>query len=172
MRTSAARVLLLGRTGQVGFELERVLAPLGEVVAVGRERADLSRPESLRVLVRELGPAAIVNAAAYTAVDKAEQEEELALRINGVAPGVLAEEAQRAGALLVHYSTDYVFDGTKAGRYVESDATAPLNAYGRTKLAGERAIQAVGGAHLVFRTSWVYGARGNNFYLTMRRLLR
>jgi dTDP-4-dehydrorhamnose reductase len=166
------RLLVLGRTGQVGTELERALAPLGEVVAVGRERADLARPETLRALARELMPRVIVNAAAYTAVDKAEQEEALALRVNGEAPGVLAEEARRAGALLVHYSTDYVFDGTKTGAYVESDATAPLNAYGRTKLAGERAVQAVGGAHLIFRTSWVYGAHGRNFYLTMRRLLR
>lgn len=171
-RADRPRLLVLGRTGQVGFELERALAPLGEVVALDRERADLARPETLRALVRELSPRAIVNAAAYTAVDKAEQEEALALRVNGEAPGVLAEEASRSGALLVHYSTDYVFDGTKTGAYVESDATAPLNAYGRTKLAGERAIQAAGGAHLIFRTSWVYGARGHNFYLTMRRLLR
>jgi dTDP-4-dehydrorhamnose reductase len=165
-------LLVLGRTGQVGFELQRALAPLGEVVAVGRERADLARPETLRALVRESMPRVIVNAAAYTAVDEAEREEALALRVNGEAPGVLAEEARRAGALLVHYSTDYVFDGTKTGAYVESDAAAPLNAYGRTKLAGERAIRAVGGAHLIFRTSWIYGARGHNFYLTMRRLLR
>ncbi len=165
-------MLLFGRTGQVGFELERALAPLGEVTALERSQADLAWPETLRPLVREQRPACIVNAAAYTAVDQAEQEEALALRINGEAPGVLAEEARRVGALLVHYSTDYVFDGAKAGAYAEDDPPAPINAYGRTKLAGERAIQAAGGAHLIFRTSWVYGARGRNFYLTMRGLFR
>ena len=167
---SRSRLLLLGRTGQVGFELERALGPLGAVTAVDRAGADLAQPGQLRELVRNVRPAVIVNAAAYTAVERTEREEALAARINGEAPGVLAEEAQRLHALIVHYSTDYVFDGTKAGAYLESDACAPLNAYGRTKLAGERAIQATGAAHLIFRTSWVYGARGSNFYLTMRRL--
>jgi len=166
------RLLLLGKTGQVGFELERALAPLGDVIALARSQADLSRPETLGAVVRAHRPTCIVNAAAHTAVDQAEQEEALALRINGEAPGVLAEEAKRCGALLVHYSTDYVFDGSRSEAYREDDPPAPLNAYGRTKLAGERAIQAAGGLHLIFRTSWVYGARGRNFYLTMRRLLR
>jgi dTDP-4-dehydrorhamnose reductase len=169
---SPPRLLLLGRTGQVGYELERTLAPLGHVTAVDRSGADLARPETLRDLVRSVRPAVLVNAAAYTAVDRAEQEEALATRINGEAPGVLAEEAQRLGALLVHFSTDYVFDGMKAGAYRESDGCAPLNAYGRSKLAGERAIAAAGAAHLIFRTSWIYGGRGANFYLTMRRLFR
>jgi dTDP-4-dehydrorhamnose reductase len=174
MTAATPNILLLGRTGQVGYELERTLAPLGRVTALSRAQADLSQPESLRAVVRTIlndrRPAVIVNAAAHTAVDKAEQEEDLALRINGAAPGVLAEEAQRLGALLVHYSTDYVFDGAKAGPYVETDACAPVGAYGRTKLAGERAIASAGAAHLIFRTSWVYGARGGNFYRTMRRL--
>jgi dTDP-4-dehydrorhamnose reductase len=170
--TSLPRLLLLGRTGQVGFELERTLAPLGRVTAVDRAGADLARPETMRELVRSVRPAVLVNAAAYTAVDRAEQEEALATRINGEAPGILAEEAQHLGALLVHYSTDFVFDGMKSGAYRESDDCAPLNAYGRSKFAGERAIAATGAAHLIFRTSWVYGGRGANFYLTMRRLFR
>jgi dTDP-4-dehydrorhamnose reductase len=169
---ASPRILLLGRTGQVGFELERVLASQAELVALDRVGADLSRPESLRELVRRIRPQAIVNAAAYTAVDKAEQEEALATTVNGEAPGVLAEEAKRLGAFLVHYSTDYVFDGTKAGPYVEADGCAPLNAYGRSKLTGERAIQASGVDHVILRTTWVYGSRGSNFYLTMRRLFR
>jgi dTDP-4-dehydrorhamnose reductase len=171
-QTDRPRFLLLVKTGQVGFELIRALAPLGDVTALGRQEADFAQPDSLRAIVRKHAPTCIVNAAAHTAVDKAEQEEALALRINGEAPGVLAEEAKRIDAWLVHYSTDYVFDGAKPRPYVENDPTTPLNAYGRTKLAGQRAVAQAGGQHLVFRTSWVYGPRGANFYLTMRRLFR
>jgi len=164
------RILLTGRNGQVGWELERKLAPLGEVIATDRSTLDLADPDQIRRVVREAKPEVIVNAAAYTAVDKAESEPELAMRINGFAPGVLAEEAKRLGALLVHYSTDYVFDGEKATPYVEDDIPNPVNVYGQTKLDGERAIQAVGCRHLIVRTSWVYGARGKNFLLTILRL--
>jgi dTDP-4-dehydrorhamnose reductase len=166
------RILLTGRTGQVGWELARSLLPLGDVIALGRAQADLADPEALRPVVRGLRPDVIVNAAAYTAVDRAEDEEDLATRINGEAPGVLAEEAARCAALLVHYSTDYVFDGRKAGPYSEDDVPNPINAYGRTKLAGERAIQAAGGDFLILRTSWVYAARGHNFLRTILRLAR
>jgi dTDP-4-dehydrorhamnose reductase len=164
--------LLAGPSGQVGWELQRSLAPLGEVIALDRSRLDLSQPDLLRETVRAIAPDAIVNAAAYTAVDRAESEPELARAINAIAPGVLAEEAQRLDAILVHYSTDYVFDGTKSEPYVETDPTNPLNVYGRTKLEGERAIGASGCRHLTLRTSWVYGARGSNFLLTMLRLAR
>jgi len=164
------RILLTGRNGQVGWELERKLAPLGEVIATERATLDLADPDAIRRVVRETKPDVIVNAAAYTAVDKAESEPELAMRINGIAPGVLAEEAKRLGALLLHYSTDYVFDGDKTTPYVEDDPPNPINVYGKTKLEGERAIQAVGCRHLILRTSWVYGARGRNFLLTMLRL--
>jgi len=164
------RILLTGRNGQVGWELERKLAPLGEVIATDRATLDLADPDAIRRVVRETNPDVIVNAAAYTAVDKAESEPELAMRINGIAPGVLAEEAKRLGALLVHYSTDYVFDGEKATPYVEDDPPNPLNVYGKTKLEGERAIQASGCRRLILRTSWVYGARGKNFLLTVLRL--
>jgi dTDP-4-dehydrorhamnose reductase len=164
------RVLVTGRNGQVGWELARALAPLGEVIACDRETADLSRPETLAPLVAEVRPGLIVNAAAYTAVDRAEEEEALALRVNGESVGVLAEAARKAGALLVHYSTDYVFDGTADRPYAESDPTSPVNAYGRTKLAGEQAIAAAGGDWLTFRTTWVYGVRGRNFLRTMLRL--
>jgi dTDP-4-dehydrorhamnose reductase len=153
----------------VGWELERALAPLGEVIATDRSSLDLADIDAVRRVAREVKPEIIVNAAAYTAVDRAESESELAMRINGVAPGVFAEEAKRLGALFVHYSTDYVFDGTKATPYIETDAPNPINAYGRSKLAGERAIQAVGGAYLILRTSWVYSPRGKNFFLTIAR---
>jgi dTDP-4-dehydrorhamnose reductase len=166
------KILLTGRNGQVGWELERALAPLGEIVATDRSTLDLADPDAIRRVVREVKPEIIVNAAGYTAVDKAESEPELAMRINGFAPGVLAEEAKRLGALLVHYSTDYVFDGEKATPYVEDDAASPINAYGRSKLAGERAITGVGGNHLILRTSWVYSERGKNFLLTILRLAR
>ena len=165
-------ILLTGCDGQVGAELRGPLAALGPVVACNRGALDLADSRAIRDTVRRLQPAVIVNAAAYTAVDRAEEETELAEAINGVAPGILAEEAARVGALLVHYSTDYVFDGEKAEAYVEDDATAPLNAYGRSKLAGERAVQAAGADHLIFRTSWVYGMRGRNFLLTILRLAR
>ena len=166
------KVLLLGKNGQVGWELHRTLCPLGELVATDRRDLDITDFNKLRETVRSLTPQLIVNATAYTAVDKAEDEPELAMRINGEAPGVLAEEAKRCGALLVHYSTDYVFDGTKNGPYTEEDTPNPLNVYGRTKLAGEEAIRSVDGNHLIFRTSWVYGERGHNFYLTILRLAR
>jgi dTDP-4-dehydrorhamnose reductase len=164
-----ARVLLLGRSGQVGGELLRLLPSQG-LAAPERAQADLARPESLREAVRAAQPRVIVNAAAYTAVDAAERDEDAARLANGVAPGVLAEEATRLGALLIHYSTDYVFDGTKVAPYVEDDATAPVSAYGRTKLEGERAVRAAGGRHLILRTSWVYAPSGKNFLRTMLRL--
>lgn len=164
------KILLTGKNGQVGWELQRTLACLGEVVTVGRRMLDLTNPASIRAVIRDVKPQLIVNPAAYTAVDKAESEPELAQAVNGIAPGILAEEAQRLGAALIHYSTDYVFDGSKYAPYVEEDAPHPLNVYGQTKLAGEEAVRAVGGAHLILRTSWVYGARGKNFLLTIRRL--
>ncbi len=163
------RILLSGRNGQVGWELARLLPTIGEVVSTGRGELDLADADAIRRIVREAKPQLIVNAAAYTAVDKAESEPELAMRINGTAPGVLAEEAKRQGARLVHYSTDYVFDGSKRGAYVEDDAPNPLSVYGRSKLAGERAIRDIGGRHLILRTSWVYGPRGKNFFLTIAR---
>ncbi len=165
-------ILVLGRNGQVGFELQRTLAPLGKVVALDSWQLDLNKSDVIRRVVGEAAPAIIVNAAAYTAVDKAESEPDIAMRVNGEAPGVLAEEAKKLGALLVHYSTDYVFDGGKSGAYVETDDATPTSTYGRSKLAGEQAIQAVGGQYLIFRTSWIYGVRGHNFLLTMLRLAR
>lgn len=164
------RILLTGRNGQVGWELQRTLAPLGEVIALDREKLDLADADAIRAAIRTLRPDIIVNAAAYTAVDQAESETGLALRINAEAPGVMAEEARAAGAQMVHYSTDYVFDGTKDGAYGEDDTPAPINAYGRSKLAGEQAIQATGCRYLIFRTSWVYGLRGKNFLRTILRL--
>jgi dTDP-4-dehydrorhamnose reductase len=166
------RILLIGRDGQVGWELRRALAPLGEVVAAGRAELDLADAGALRRAVREAAPALIVNAAAYTAVDRAESEPDLAMAVNGTAPGILAEEARRGDAALVHFSTDYVFGGDKASPYVEDDSPRPLGVYGRSKLAGEEAVRASGARHLVLRTSWVYGARGRNFLLTMLRLAR
>lgn len=166
------RVLILGANGQVGRELQRSFAGAGELLCPGRDQADLASPEKLRDLVRSIEPDLILNAAAYTAVDRAEAEQELAMAINAHAPRVLAEEAARRGILLVHYSTDYVFDGSKQGAWVESDETNPLNVYGASKLAGEEAIRQAGGKYLIFRTSWVYGPHGNNFLLTMLRLGR
>jgi dTDP-4-dehydrorhamnose reductase len=167
-------VLLLGKNGQVGWELQRSLSVVGDLVALDRHSTehcgDLSNLDGLRDTVRALRPRLIVNAAAHTAVDKAESEPELAHLINAQAPGVLAEEAARLGALLVHYSTDYVFDGSGERPWQETDATGPLSVYGRSKLDGERAIAATGCRHLTFRTSWVYGARGGNFAKTMLRL--
>jgi dTDP-4-dehydrorhamnose reductase len=165
-------ILILGANGQVGTELQRSFATAGEVVAWDRKGADLSKPEELRSVIRELGPSVILNAAAYTAVDRAESEPEIAMAINGHAPRVLAEEAAKLDALLVHYSTDYVFDGAKKSPWLESDKTNPLNTYGRTKLEGERAIQEIGGRYFIFRTSWVYGPHGHNFLRTMLRLGR
>jgi len=165
-------ILLLGKDGQVGWQLQRSLAPHGPVVACARSQCDLSDPAQIRSVVRAVRPSVIVNATAYTAVDKAESEPELAHRINAQAPGILAEEAAALGALLVHYSTDYVYDGSKASPYVETDPTAAQSVYGRSKLAGEDAIRAVGGKSLIFRTSWVFGARGGNFVKTILRLAR
>lgn len=165
-------ILLTGKNGQIGWELRRTLAPLGEIAVPGREEMDLAKPQSIRDAVRRIQPDLIVNAAAYTAVDQAESEPELAMAVNGAAPGILAQEARRLGAALVHYSTDYVFDGTKSGAYDESDPPAPPNIYGKTKLEGEQAIEAAGIPHLIFRTSWVYGNRGKNFLLTMLRIAK
>jgi dTDP-4-dehydrorhamnose reductase len=164
------RVLVTGAGGQVGAEVARELGEHAEVVAHERSTLDLARPEEIAARIREARPDVIVNAAAYTAVDRAETEEALAQAVNGVAPGILGEEAKRAGALLVHFSTDYVFDGTGSRPYVESDPVNPLSAYGRSKLAGERAVEASGCACVTLRTSWVYGPRGKNFMLTMLRL--
>jgi len=168
------KILLLGKNGQLGWELERTLAPLGDVTAPGRADADLSRPDDLRELVRAVRPQIIVNAAAYTNVDRAESERDIAMTVNGFAPGVLAAEALDANALLIHYSTDYVFDGSggssrstpaggQAHAYTESDTPNPLSIYGQSKLAGERAIQEAGGDHLILRTSWLYSLRGESF---------
>ena len=166
------KMLVFGRVGQVGWELRHKLACLGEVTGVEYPEIDFSNPDSIRAVVRAEEPAVIVNAAAYTAVDKAENEPEIAMAINGTAPGVLAEEAKRLGSILVHYSTDYVFDGTKQSSYVETDVPNRMNVYGKSKLAGDEAIQSAGGDYLILRTSWVYGARGSNFLLTMLRLAK
>jgi dTDP-4-dehydrorhamnose reductase len=166
------RILVPGKTGQVGWELQATLAPLGIVTALDRGEMDLASPDSIRRAIRDARPEVIVNAAAYTAVDKAESEPDLAMRVNGVAPGIMAEEAKRLGAVLIHYSTDYVFDGNLGRPYTEEDAPDPVNAYGRTKLAGERAIEAVGGKYVILRTSGVYGSRGSNFVLTILRAAR
>ena len=166
------RILLTGANGQVGHALREPLSAIGEVHAFDRAGLDLANPDAIRRACREIAPALIVNAAAYTAVDRAESEPELARAVNGVAPGVFAKEARRLGAALIHYSTDYVFDGTKRSPYVETDETAPLNVYGRSKLEGERRIAAAGCKHLIFRTSWVYGPRGKNFMLTMLKLAK
>ena len=166
------KILLLGKNGQVGWELRRTLAPLAEVAAVDCPEINFTDVPALRQFVAAARPDVVVNAAAYTAVDKAETETELCRQVNAVAPGVLAEEAKKLGALMVHYSTDYVFDGTKMSPYVESDAPNPLGAYGRLKLEGDRAVKASGADHLIFRLCWVYGARGQNFMLTMQRLAR
>ncbi|SDA50388.1 MULTISPECIES: dTDP-4-dehydrorhamnose reductase [unclassified Janthinobacterium] len=165
-----SRILITGKTGQVGYELERSLQGLGEIIAVDRSQMDLADLDQVRDVIRRVKPTLIVNPAAYTVVDKAESEPELAMRINGEAPGVMAEEAKKLGAAMIHYSTDYVFDGSKDGAYVETDPTCPVNVYGSSKLAGEQAIAASGVAHLILRTSWVYSTHGKNFLLTIRRL--
>lgn len=163
---------MTGRNGQVGWELARALAPLGELIALDRSELDLAKPDQIDTVLERIQPEIIVNAAAYTAVDKAESEPELAQTVNARAPGILAAHARQTGALLVHYSTDYVFDGGKVAPYVEDDAPNPLSVYGKTKLEGERAIQASGCRHLILRTAWVYAARGRNFLLTILRLAR
>ncbi len=167
-----APILLIGRNGQIGRKLCEALAPLGALEALDRAALDLADPDSIRDTVRRIAPGLIVNAAAYTAVDKAQEEAGLAMAVNAVAPGILAEEAKRLGAPLVHYSTDYVFDGTASRPYRETDATNPLGEYGRSKLAGEEAIRAVGPIHLILRTAWVYAMHGHNFLLTIQRLAR
>lgn len=163
-------ILLIGKNGQVGRELQGLLAGVGDVLSTDRQQLDLTKPDDIRQTIRAIGPRIIVNAAAYTAVDRAESDVAAAHAINAEAPGVMAEEAKRLGALLVHYSTDYVFDGTSRVPYTESDAPNPQNVYGTTKLAGERAVQESGAAHLIFRTAWVYAAEGRNFLLTILRL--
>lgn len=165
-------ILLTGATGQVGWELQRTLASLGQVVTPGRDVIDLARPQMLVAAIRQLRPDLIVNPAAYTAVDRAESEYELAHAINAESVAVLAREAVRLKITLVHFSTDYVFDGSRSTAYTETDSPRPLGVYGQTKRNGELAIQASGADHLIFRSSWVYGLRGNNFLLTMQRLAR
>jgi dTDP-4-dehydrorhamnose reductase len=170
--SQSPRILIIGGPGQLGIELQRSFAGTGPLVAVDREVVDLAVPEQIREIVRRVQPTVILNAAAYTAVDRAESEPELAAAINARAPRILAEEARELKALLVHYSTDYVFDGSKQEPWTEEDAPNPLNAYGAGKLAGEEAVRQVGGRYLIFRTSWVYGPHGKNFLLTMLRLGR
>lgn len=165
-------ILLTGVNGQVGWELHRTLATLGQITAPTRQQMDLADPDSVRATIRGVRPQLIVNPAAYTAVDRAESEPELARAVNAIAPAVMAEEAARVGAAMIHYSTDYVFDGSKTGAYTEDDIPNPLGVYGQTKLAGEDAIRAAGIPYLILRTSWVYGLRGGNFLLTMQRLFR
>lgn len=164
-------ILLIGRTGQVGWELERTLAPLGRVAAVARPELDLGAPARISSLIKEIRPAVIVNAAAYTAVDRAEEEPGIAMAVNGTAVGIIGEAAKKTGAAVIHYSTDYVLDGRKTAPYIETDPVNPLNVYGKSKLAGEQALLASGAAALILRTGWVYGLRGKNFLLTIRRLL-
>jgi dTDP-4-dehydrorhamnose reductase len=166
------RLLVTGANGQVGWHLQRTLAPLGEVTAIDVEQVDLTDPDAVARVLKEAAPDIIANAAAYTAVDKAESEPELARAINVAAPARMAEECARTGALLIHYSTDYVYDGSKSGPYEERDATGPLSVYGQTKLAGDQAIMASGCAHVILRTTWVYDIRGKNFLRTVLRLAR
>lgn len=167
---NAWKILLIGKGGQVGGELSSLLRPFGELIMFGEEDLDLTQEDRIREKLREVQPHVIVNAAAYTAVDKAEEEPDLALAVNANAPAVLAEEAKKLGAALVHYSTDYVFDGEKQEPYTEEDSPNPLGVYGRTKLAGDEAIRSAGLPHLIFRTAWVYGLKGKNFLLTIQRL--
>jgi dTDP-4-dehydrorhamnose reductase len=164
------KILIIGKQGQVAWELQRTLASLGHITVCGSQELDLANPDMIRAQVRSIQPDIIVNAAAYTAVDKAESESDLCHEINGIAPGILAELARESQALLVHYSTDYVFDGTKTTPYLETDPTNPLSVYGASKLAGEQAIIQADCAHLILRTTWVYGNRGKNFLLTILRL--
>ena len=170
--TANSRILITGECGQVGDALIRTLAPYGQIVAPTLETFDLTDTEAIRRVMHEVKPRWVVNAAAHTAVDKAESEPELSFALNATAPEILAEEARSIGAIVVHYSTDYIFDGSKPTPYVESDPANPLNVYGRSKLAGEMALSASGAAYFTFRTSWVYGATGNNFVRSMLRLAR
>jgi len=166
------RILIIGKVGQVGWELQRTIVALGHITSVDYPEIDLTNNDSISKYVREANPQVIINAAAYTAVDKAETETERCQQINGTAPGILAAEARKLGALLIHYSTDYVYDGTKKTAYLETDSPNPVSAYGRSKLAGDLGVQQSGANHLIFRLCWVYGARGQNFMLTMMRLAR
>ncbi len=166
------RILLTGKNGQVGWELQRALGATATVIALDSSQVDLADPDAIRRIMREIRPDIIINPAAYTAVDKAEAEPELAMAVNGIAPGILAEEACRIGAVLVHYSTDYVFDGNKVSPYAEDDVPNPQSIYGKTKLAGEQVIRASACKHLILRTSWVYGVHGGNFVKTVLRLAR
>ncbi|WP_348747942.1 dTDP-4-dehydrorhamnose reductase [Pseudomonas rhodesiae] len=170
--SSALKILITGQHGQVSQALQQRLPPLGELIVLGREQLDLTNVDQIRQQVRAHRPGLIINAAAHTAVDQAESEPEVAFAINAIAPGILAEEAKVLGAPLIHYSTDYVFDGSKPAPYTEADTPNPLGVYGQSKLAGEQAIAAVGGEHLILRTSWVYSNHGKNFLLTMQRLLQ
>ena len=163
-------ILITGATGQLGHVLKNVYSNANNVFAVGRDKFDLTKPGQMAALIRDIKPDIIVNTAAYTAVDKAESEPELAMQINGIAPGIIAEEAKRIGAVLIHFSTDYVFDGSGAARWKEEDTPNPINVYGKTKLEGEIAIQAIDSAYIILRTSWIYGSHGNNFLKTMLRL--
>jgi dTDP-4-dehydrorhamnose reductase len=167
-----SKILLIGKNGQVGWELRRTLAPLGHVIAIDYPDIDLTDGGSIRKWVADISPSVVINAAAYTAVDKAESDPDTAMKINGVAAAILAEETRKLGGLLVHYSTDYIFDGSKTEPYLEDDIPSPLSAYGRSKLAGDFAIQQSAIDHLIFRLCWVYGARGQNFMLTIKRLAR
>jgi dTDP-4-dehydrorhamnose reductase len=164
------KILLAGGTGQIGWELQHTLPAAGEVIAPARDRMDLANPDSIRSAIRAATPEVIVNAAAFTSMDQAEAQPALAMQVNGVAPGIIAEEAKRLNALLVHYSSAYVFDGGSARPYVEDDPPGPINAYGRTKLAGERAIAAAGCAYIIFRLSWIHSLRGTNFLTAILRL--
>ena len=170
--SNAWKILLIGKEGQVGRELSSLLKPFGELTLFGKEDLDLTQADRIREQLRNVQPHVIVNAAAYTAVDQAEEEPDLALAVNGTAPAILAEEAKKLGAALVHYSTDYVFDGEKQDPYTEEDSPNPMGVYGRTKLAGDEAIQSTGLPHLIFRTAWVYGLKGKNFLLTIQRLAK
>ncbi|CRM41780.1 MULTISPECIES: dTDP-4-dehydrorhamnose reductase [Pseudomonas] len=170
--TSALKILITGQHGQVSRELQLRLQDLGDLIVLGRDQLDLANPDQIRQQVRAHRPDLIINAAAHTAVDQAESEPDVAFAINAIAPGVLAEEAKALGIPLIHYSTDYVFDGSKSDPYTEADTPNPLGVYGQSKLAGEQAITAVGGKYLILRTSWVYSSHGKNFLLTMQRLLK
>lgn len=166
------KILLIGKNGQIGWELRRTLAPMGTITALGRKEMDLSDEHSIRRALRSDKYDLIVNAAAYTAVDRAEEESDLAMAVNAIAPGIMAEEASLNKSFLIHYSTDYVFDGQKNEPYSETDPAYPQNVYGKTKLAGEEAIRAVGSSYLILRTGWVYGLRGNNFLLKIMEMAR
>lgn len=170
-KTQPPLILVTGKNGQVGWELQRALMPLGRVIALDQQQMNLADSDKVRAVIRGINPDVIINAAAYTSVDKAEDEADLAMQVNAIAPAVMAEEAGRSGAFLVHYSTDYVFNGKKQDAWTEEDQPDPINLYGKSKLKAELAIAASNADHLVFRTSWVYASRGQNFLLTMRRML-